>query len=86
MCLEGIFKVSVWCLEGVLREESSRCLKGLTVEYFESSWNLKNLELKCGPAQPDLFLPYSDYVRCFLINGWIIHFIVGNRGGLRYNI
>ena len=27
----------------------------LTVEYFESSWNLENLELECGPAQPDLF-------------------------------
>ena len=28
----------------------------LTVEYFEYSWNLENLELECGPAQPDLFL------------------------------
>ena len=27
----------------------------LTVEYFESSLNLENLELECGPAQPDLF-------------------------------
>ena len=27
----------------------------LTVEYFESSWNLENLELEFGPAQPDLF-------------------------------
>ena len=26
----------------------------MTVEYFESSWNLENLELECGPAQPDL--------------------------------
>ena len=29
-----------------------------TVEYFESSWNLENLELECGSAQPDLFSCY----------------------------
>ena len=28
----------------------------LTIEYFESSRNLENLELECGPAQPNLFL------------------------------
>ena len=27
----------------------------MTVEYFEFSWNLENLERECGPAQPDLF-------------------------------
>ena len=27
----------------------------MTVGYLESSWNLENLELECGPAQPDLF-------------------------------
>ena len=26
-----------------------------TIEYFESSRNLENLELECGPAQPNLF-------------------------------
>ena len=30
-----------------------------TVEYFESSWNLENLELECGPAQPDLSCLFS---------------------------
>ena len=30
----------------------------LTVEYFESSWNLENMELECGPAQPDLLYIY----------------------------
>ena len=32
----------------------------LTVEYFESSWNLENLELECGPAQPDLLGLFSN--------------------------
>ena len=27
----------------------------LNVKYFESNWNLENLELDCGPAQPNLF-------------------------------
>ena len=26
-----------------------------TVDYFESTWNLENLVLECGPAQPDLY-------------------------------
>ena len=28
----------------------------LIVGYFESGWNMENLELECGPAQPDLFV------------------------------
>ena len=31
-----------------------------TVEYFESSWILENLELECGPAQPDLLFLLSS--------------------------
>ena len=54
-CKSGQFKSG----QGKLGQVKSRQVKlgdYLTFEYFESSWNLKNLELECGPAQPDLFL------------------------------
>ena len=41
----------------------------LTVEYFESSWNLENLELEGGPAQSDLFPFFSPVSYTFLIEG-----------------
>ena len=44
----------------------------MTVEYFdfESSWNLENLELECGPAQPDLL--YLNCVRHLLVQTRLI--------------
>ena len=33
----------------------------LTIEYVESSRNLENLELECGPAQPNLFNVYLHF-------------------------
>ena len=30
----------------------------MTIEYFESSRNLENLELECGPARPNLLETY----------------------------
>ena len=49
--IKGVCLVSRRCPEGGV----SNVTDYLTVEYFESSWNLENLELECGPAQPDLF-------------------------------
>ena len=46
----------------------------LIVGYFESSWNLENLELECGPAQPDLFTIFSlcwQYAHFAPIYTWI---------------
>ena len=61
MCLEGLLKVSGRCPEGGVSKVSDY----LTVEYFESSWNLENLELECGLAQLDLF--FLKYVKETLI-------------------
>ena len=44
-----------------------------TVEYFDSSWNLENLELECGPAQPDLLIVIFKIEHIFTyrkINGY----------------
>ena len=50
----------------------------LTVVYFESSWNLENLELECGPAQPNLFsyffAGYGLNLFLFLLYLWDIYF------------
>ena len=51
--IKGVCLVCGRCPEGGVFKVSERLL---TVEYFESSWNLKNLELECGPAQPDLLI------------------------------
>ena len=37
------------------KEKRGDLVDYLNVEYFESSWNLENLELESGPAQPNLF-------------------------------